>query len=133
MGDSSGKVAGGRKASKRAEKKLLENRLKSAKVLLVFALVILIYTCIKWTDVSLEYLANGVQAEANIFMVILVVPFGVCWFLLAMVCFIVGVALLGTYKLWSKMSNGLCAVAAASLVLLIVDMIELFYILAVTK
>ncbi len=78
MSDSSGKVVGGRKASKGAEKKLLESRLKSVKVLLVFALVILIYTCLRWTDVSLEYLANGVQAEANIFMVILVVPFGVC-------------------------------------------------------
>lgn len=52
---------------------------------LSFSCILLGYTALKWLCIATDYAANGVQAEANIYALFLVIPFGLVFWVVGIV------------------------------------------------
>lgn len=118
-------VAGANKASD----------LASLNGVLTAATVLLGYTFVKWSIVMSEFLANGVKAEASVFLLLLVIPFGIPLWLIGNVLAFMSFVKFGRGGriLQETMTMGAKFALVADFVLMVCCLIELVVIFSVAS
>lgn len=112
----------------------IEMKIRSVENSLRFVCVLLGYTAFKWTLITMDYASHGVQAEANIFSLFLVIPVGVLLWLVGVIdqILIIGKILRKDFPLERlKPSSKIILVANCALACL--TTIELFLIFGYTS